>query len=351
MTLYLAFLLAGVSIRPVPPGSAARKPYRPFGQSSSRGGCVQVKLCTLNIVFPFGVFTLSPRLRPSASPHRPTHPPRALSRPVSQPQSKWHKICSNDKLTTVNLSRCKTKLQFCPLLSLLSRSHWHTWVGMYTGEELKDIYPKQFLSKNMGKKLDIMWIVKMTQLFTFQCHSLFHPKCVSIPAWQVATIQATFKCKVHFVENQTWTEAVFFVAEMRWISGGWQSWSDQSWLEDVLRKRHKKWHCIASIPRLHTKSTLLWKPCFDTGNGSRTRKYWKILLPAASPSDGIITMLPTSFPESHFYCSLQMISRRALAWNIYWGFCFSTDNYLVEFGCSNSIISHLYSAKYSKVVH
>jgi len=27
------------------------------------------------------------------------------------------------------------------------------------------------------------------------CHSLFHPKCVSIPAWQVNNIQATFKCR------------------------------------------------------------------------------------------------------------------------------------------------------------
>merc|ERR1711953_537570 len=60
----LPSLPSGVSIRPVPPGSAARKPYRPFGQSSSRGA-----------------------MRPTASPHRPTHPPRAMSRPVSQPQS------------------------------------------------------------------------------------------------------------------------------------------------------------------------------------------------------------------------------------------------------------------------
>ena len=29
-----------------------------------------------------------------------------------------------------------------------------------------------------------------------QCHSLFHPKCVSIPQWKVATIQNSFKCKV-----------------------------------------------------------------------------------------------------------------------------------------------------------
>ena len=29
-----------------------------------------------------------------------------------------------------------------------------------------------------------------------QCHSLFHPKCVSIPAWQVASIKNSFKCKV-----------------------------------------------------------------------------------------------------------------------------------------------------------
>jgi len=28
-----------------------------------------------------------------------------------------------------------------------------------------------------------------------QCHSLFHPKCVSIPAWQVASIKNSFKCK------------------------------------------------------------------------------------------------------------------------------------------------------------
>merc|ERR1711936_880435 len=36
-TTALPSLPSGVSIRPVPPGSAARKPYRPFGQSSSRG--------------------------------------------------------------------------------------------------------------------------------------------------------------------------------------------------------------------------------------------------------------------------------------------------------------------------
>lgn len=29
-----------------------------------------------------------------------------------------------------------------------------------------------------------------------QCHSLFHPKCVGIPPWQVANIQGTFKCKI-----------------------------------------------------------------------------------------------------------------------------------------------------------
>lgn len=28
-----------------------------------------------------------------------------------------------------------------------------------------------------------------------QCHSLFHPKCVSIPTWRVVAIQSTFKCK------------------------------------------------------------------------------------------------------------------------------------------------------------
>eukprot|EP00092_Neocalanus_flemingeri_P002863 GFUD01003061.1.p1 GENE.GFUD01003061.1~~GFUD01003061.1.p1 ORF type:complete len:982 (-),score=335.32 GFUD01003061.1:277-3222(-) len=28
-----------------------------------------------------------------------------------------------------------------------------------------------------------------------QCHSLFHPKCVNIPQWQVANIQHSFKCK------------------------------------------------------------------------------------------------------------------------------------------------------------
>jgi len=114
----LPSLPSGVSIRPVPPGSAARKPYRPFGQSSSRGA-----------------------MRPTASPHRPTHPPRAMSRPVSQPQSARQNF---------NFAPCSP---FCP------------------------------------------GVTGIPELECTQCHSLFHPKCVSIPAWQVASIQATFKCK------------------------------------------------------------------------------------------------------------------------------------------------------------
>ena len=74
---------------------------------------------------------------------------------------------------------------------------------------------------------------------------------------------------------------------MCWISG-WQGRSDQSWLK-MFWGRHK-WHCIASIPRLHPKYTSgLALAMADT------RKYWKILLPATS-SDGI-TLVPTSFPR------------------------------------------------------
>ena len=39
-------------------------------------------------------------------------------------------------------------------------------------------------------------VTGIPELECTQCHSLFHPKCVNIPAWQVASIQQTFKCKV-----------------------------------------------------------------------------------------------------------------------------------------------------------
>jgi len=38
-------------------------------------------------------------------------------------------------------------------------------------------------------------VTGIPELECTQCHSLFHPKCVSIPGWQVASIQTTFKCK------------------------------------------------------------------------------------------------------------------------------------------------------------
>ena len=39
-------------------------------------------------------------------------------------------------------------------------------------------------------------VTGIPELECTQCHSLFHPKCVNIPAWQVASIQQTFRCKV-----------------------------------------------------------------------------------------------------------------------------------------------------------
>ena len=108
--LFWTFSFAGVSIRPVPPGSAARKPYRPFGQSSSRGGWVFLHLSLLSL------FLLSLRMRPSASPHRPTHPPRALSRPVSQPQSKRHLNCTEEfkSATKLIFSGARQNFNFAP---------------------------------------------------------------------------------------------------------------------------------------------------------------------------------------------------------------------------------------------
>jgi len=38
-------------------------------------------------------------------------------------------------------------------------------------------------------------VTGIPELECTQCHSLFHPKCVGIPSWQVASIQHTFKCK------------------------------------------------------------------------------------------------------------------------------------------------------------
>ena len=46
------------------------------------------------------------------------------------------------------------------------------------------------------------------------CHSLFHPKCVSIPQWKVATIQNSFKCKVGSFSNFLKTLDTNIVAEM-----------------------------------------------------------------------------------------------------------------------------------------
>jgi len=176
-----------VSIRPVPPGSAARKPYRPFGQSSSRGA-----------------------MRPTASPHRPTHPPRAMSRPVSQPQSARQNF---------NFAPCSP---FCP------------------------------------------GVTGIPELECTQCHSLFHPKCVSIPAWQVASIQATFKCK-----------------RCAGVVGGKAEVINLDWRKDNFK---------------YSKTSPIVHTC--TAWTADTRKYWKILWPAAS-SDGNY-LLP--IPSSHFYC-------------------------------------------------
>jgi len=41
-----------------------------------------------------------------------------------------------------------------------------------------------------------------------QCHSLFHPKCVSIPQWKVASIQNSFKCKRCSGSSNTRTEVI-----------------------------------------------------------------------------------------------------------------------------------------------
>jgi len=41
-----------------------------------------------------------------------------------------------------------------------------------------------------------------------QCHSLFHPKCVSIPQWKVATIQNSFKCKRCSCSSNKRTEVI-----------------------------------------------------------------------------------------------------------------------------------------------
>jgi len=38
-------------------------------------------------------------------------------------------------------------------------------------------------------------VTGIPELECTQCHSLFHPKCVNIPSWQVANIQHSFKCK------------------------------------------------------------------------------------------------------------------------------------------------------------
>jgi len=38
-------------------------------------------------------------------------------------------------------------------------------------------------------------VTGIPELECTQCHSLFHPKCVNIPQWQVANIQHSFKCK------------------------------------------------------------------------------------------------------------------------------------------------------------
>ena len=66
-------------------------------------------------------------------------------------------------------------------------------------------------------------------------------------------------------------------------------------------------------PKVHFLIALLWHWQWQPH-----QKVLEDIVTCRASSDGI-TMLPTSFPESHFYCSLQ-ISRRAHAWNIYWGF-------------------------------
>ena len=82
----------------------------------------------------------------------------------------------------------------------------------------------------------------------------------------------------------------FLFAEVCWISGRQGRWSDKSWLEDVLRKTKWQFIVIASIPRLHhPKYTSLIALHWRLAD---TRKYWKILLPAASTSDGNLWCCP-----------------------------------------------------------
>ena len=45
-------------------------------------------------------------------------------------------------------------------------------------------------------------VTGIPELECTQCHSLFHPKCVGIPQWQVANIQGKFRCKVCADQNR-----------------------------------------------------------------------------------------------------------------------------------------------------
>ena len=140
-------------------------------------------------------------------------------------------------------NRCKTEFQLRPLFPFLSGSHRHSWIRMHSGRGLIE----------MGETSSESWTFVI-----FQCHSLFHPKCVSIPAWQVASIQATFKCKVMSSSSlMTNTISYYFqifkfrCAEMRW-SGRREGRSDQPRLkkrqfqvfQDFTNSTHL--HCLNS---------------------------------------------------------------------------------------------------------
>ena len=123
-------------------------------------------------------------------------------------------------------NRCKAEFQLRPLFPFLSGSHRHSWIRMHSG--------RGFIE--MGETSSVSW-----SFVIVQCHSLFHPKCVSIPAWQVASIQATFKCKVMSSSSLSPSNIYNPLCRdaLEWSEGR------QKWSTSIEEKT------ISSIPRLH----------------------------------------------------------------------------------------------------
>ena len=224
----------------------------------------------------------------------------------------------NFRVASVKLFRCKTKLQLCPLLSLLSRSHWYTRVGMHTGKNLS--WLMQILSSIWS--LVFEWKNNMTQLFHFSVSLPVPPKVRIDPhlasghhpghLQMQGSLFFNRKQRLHFL-LQRCAGSAGGKAEV--INLDWRCFEEDT--NDIVLQVFQDF-TQSTLPALHWQ----WQTPESIGR-------YCYLPPLVMAS-------PWCRPHSLVAFPLHPdISRRAHAWDVYWGFCFSTDHVLVEFG-SNS---------------